>query len=73
MARSRKTVGILAGVTVLVLAIVGFGAWWFFIRDDAPERANLATAQETLDEASGDAFAGASNKASNVACCGSIW
>ncbi len=54
MARSRKTVGILAGVTVLVLAIVGFGAWWFFIRDDAPERANLATAQETLDEASGD-------------------
>jgi polyisoprenoid-binding protein YceI len=54
MARSRKTVGILAGVTVLVLAIVGFGAWWIFIRDDAPESANLATAQETLDEASGD-------------------
>src|SRR5262245_22810182 len=54
MARSRKTVGILAGVTVLGLAIVGFGAWWIFIRDDAPERANLATAQETLDEASGD-------------------
>ncbi len=53
MARSRKTVGILAGVTVLVLAIVGFGAWWFFIRDDAPESANLRTAQETLDEASG--------------------
>jgi polyisoprenoid-binding protein YceI len=54
MARSRKTVGILAGVTVLVLAIVGFGAWWFFIRDDAPERASLASAQETLDETSGD-------------------
>jgi polyisoprenoid-binding protein YceI len=50
MARSRKTLGILAGVTVLVLAIVGFGAWWFFIRDDAPKSANLADAQETLDQ-----------------------
>ena len=53
MARSRKTVGILAGVTVLVLVIVGFGGWWFFIRDDAPEHANLADAQQTLDEESG--------------------
>jgi polyisoprenoid-binding protein YceI len=52
MARSRKTVGILAGVTVLVLVVVGFGAWWFFIRDDAPEQANLADAQQTLDEES---------------------
>ena len=53
MARSRKLIGILAGVTVLVLAIVGFGAWWFFIRDDAPEAANLADAQETLDAEAG--------------------
>jgi len=54
MARSRKTIGIMAGVAVLVLVIAGFGAWWVFIRDDAPESANLATAQETLDETSGD-------------------
>jgi len=52
MARSRKTLGILAGTAVLILAIVGFGAWWFFIRDDAPESANLSDAQKTLDEQS---------------------
>jgi polyisoprenoid-binding protein YceI len=62
MARSRKTLGILAGVTVLVLAIVGFGAWWFFIRDDAPESANLADAQETLDRQS----SGSDDSASGV-------
>ena len=53
MARSRRTLGILAGVTVVVLVIVGVGAWYFFIRDDAPEEASIETAGETLDEASG--------------------
>ena len=53
MARSRRTLGILAGVTAVVLVIVGVGAWYFFIRDDAPEEASIETAGETLDEASG--------------------
>jgi polyisoprenoid-binding protein YceI len=53
MARSRKTVGILAGVTVLVLVVVGFGAWWFFIRDDAPEQANLAGSADPAGEVDG--------------------
>jgi polyisoprenoid-binding protein YceI len=51
MARSRRTLGILAAAAVLVLVIVGAGVWWFLIRDDAPEAASIATAGETLDEA----------------------
>ena len=62
MARSRRTLGILAGATVVVLVIVGVGAWYFFIRDDAPEEASIETAGETLDESrgagGGDAAAG---------------
>ena len=61
MARSRRTLGILAGVAVVVLVIVGFGTWYLFIRDDAPEAANIETAGETLDQAGdGDEAAGAS-------------
>jgi polyisoprenoid-binding protein YceI len=51
MARSRRTLGILAAAAVVVLVIVGAGVWWFLIRDDAPEAASIETAGETLDEA----------------------
>jgi polyisoprenoid-binding protein YceI len=50
MARSRATLGLVAGAAVLVLVVVGIGGWYFFIRDDAPEEANIETAAETLDE-----------------------
>jgi polyisoprenoid-binding protein YceI len=50
MARSRATLGVVAGVAVLALVVVGFGGWYFFIRDDAPEEANIESAAETLDE-----------------------
>jgi polyisoprenoid-binding protein YceI len=50
MARSRATLGLVAGAAVLVLVVVGIGGWYFFIRDDAPEEANIESAAETLDE-----------------------
>jgi len=61
MARSRRTLGILAGVAVVILVIVGFGTWYFFIRDDAPEAANIETAGETLDQAGGSEETGGAN------------
>ena len=58
MAGSRRTLGIVAGVAVLVVAVAGFAGWWFLIRDDAPPEADIGTAGETLDEASGGQAAG---------------
>ncbi|MDD9370858.1 MAG: YceI family protein, partial [Acidimicrobiales bacterium] len=48
----RKRIAIAAGV-VAVLLVVGFAGWWFVLRDDAPEEANIADAGDTLDEAGG--------------------
>jgi polyisoprenoid-binding protein YceI len=40
---------VLAGVGVAVLLIVGFGGWWFLVRDDAPAAVSLDEARETVD------------------------
>ena len=53
MARSGRTLGIIAGVVVLVLAAGAFAGWWFLIRDDAPPEADIDTAGRTLDEEAG--------------------
>jgi polyisoprenoid-binding protein YceI len=59
MARSRATLGLVAGAAVLVLVVVGFAGWYFFVRDDAPEEASIEAAAETLDE-QGDGGSGSS-------------
>jgi polyisoprenoid-binding protein YceI len=53
MARSRRTIGILA-IVVVVLGAAAFAGWWFLLRDDAPPEADIDTAGKTLDEATGD-------------------
>jgi hypothetical protein len=60
MARSGRTIGMVAGV-VVVLGVAALAGWWFLLRDDAPPEADIDTAGETLDEAAtgtGDASSG---------------
>lgn len=57
MAGRRRTVGIVAGVAVLVLAGGAFAGWWFLVRDDAPDEADIDTASDTLDDGAVDAVA----------------
>jgi polyisoprenoid-binding protein YceI len=47
--RRRPLLKILAVLVVLLVA-AGVGVWYFLIREDAPERADIDTAAETLDE-----------------------
>ncbi len=53
MPSSRRSLGIFAGLVVVVLAVVGFAGWWFFIRDDAPEKADIGNAAKSLEDSSG--------------------
>jgi polyisoprenoid-binding protein YceI len=53
MAGSRRRLGLITAAAVVVLAVVGFAGWWFVLRDDAPEEANIGDAGETLDEVGG--------------------
>ena len=48
----RKRIVIAVGA-LAVLLVVGFAGWWFVLRDDAPEEANIADAGATLDETAG--------------------
>jgi polyisoprenoid-binding protein YceI len=61
MARSGRTIGMVAGV-VVVLGVAALAGWWFLLRDDAPPEADIDAAGETLDEAAtpgtGDASSG---------------
>jgi len=56
MARTRRrTIGLVAGAAVAVLAVAIAGGLWFFFRDDAPEQASIEAAGKTLGQGSGDA------------------
>lgn len=46
--RSRKW-WYIGGVWVLVLALAGFGIWYFVFRDDSPPAVNIERATESLD------------------------
>jgi polyisoprenoid-binding protein YceI len=54
MAGQRRKLGVIAAVAAVVLLVVGFAGWYFLVRDDAPDAADIDTAGETLDEAAGD-------------------
>jgi polyisoprenoid-binding protein YceI len=66
MARSRRTLGLVAGLAVVVLGVVAFAGWWFFIRDDAPEEASIDTATETLEGQQPDTTTGDTAAAGGV-------
>lgn len=57
MARTRRTIGLMAGAAVAVLAVAIAGGLWFFFRDDAPEQASIEAAGKTLGEGGGTAVA----------------
>ena len=46
--RRRRWPFVVLGVLVL-LAVAGVAVWYFVIREDAPEKANIDTASQTLD------------------------
>jgi polyisoprenoid-binding protein YceI len=46
--RSRKW-WYIGGAAVLVLALAGFGIWYFVFRDDSPPAVNIESATESLD------------------------
>ena len=43
MARSGRTIGMVAGV-VVVLGVAAMAGWWFLLRDDAPPEADIDAA-----------------------------
>ena len=47
--RSRRRWWWLAGALVLVVALVGFGTWYFVFRDDAPPAVDIQRASESVD------------------------
>lgn len=53
MDRSRRIL-VFGGGALVLLALAGFAGWWFLIRDDAPERADIDEAARTLDESGSD-------------------
>jgi len=53
MARTRRTIGLVAGAAVAVLALAIAGGVWLFFRDDAPEQASIEAAGKTLGQGSG--------------------
>jgi polyisoprenoid-binding protein YceI len=54
MARAKRMLFGILGIVVLVAVAGGVGVWYFLIREDAPERADIETASETLGESAGD-------------------
>ena len=51
MSSKLKKIGIPAAVAI---ALVGAAAWYFLIRDTSPERADISSAVEAVEDAGGD-------------------
>lgn len=49
---SNRTKG-MVGAAVVVMLLIGVGAWYFLFRDDAPEEVSLETATEQVTESGG--------------------
>ena len=52
MHASHKMV-VATGTMALLIAVVGFGVWYQFFRDDAPPRVSLAAALESIETTAG--------------------
>lgn len=52
--KSGRKRWLLIGVPLAVLLVAGFGLWWFFFRDDAPDEVSQSSARETAEEAAGE-------------------
>jgi polyisoprenoid-binding protein YceI len=50
----------IGGAVVVVIALAGFGIWYFVFRDDSPPAVNIDRATETLDSNASDASGPAS-------------
>ena len=44
-----KRTKVMLGAGALLILLIGFGGWWFLIRDDAPAAVSLDDARETVE------------------------
>jgi polyisoprenoid-binding protein YceI len=48
MRRHRRALAVVVGLAAV--AVAGFAGWWIFVRNEAPPRADIETASETLQD-----------------------
>jgi polyisoprenoid-binding protein YceI len=68
---SKKWIIVLA--TVAVVAVAGFGVWYFVFRDDSPPAVSLDRATESLDDAASDGSSSGSSSGSASSSLDGTW